>query len=136
MNHLLKNLSVVALTLFTATAIAAPKHLITHNTTDSESNAFVAGTIPSQHPTKAHSDGKVFWTAVKMACFGHSVDGKCAAVIKMATNTPNPITVGTVIMDVNTGEITPMQISANGYTITVNGPGETTLSTNYTTSLR
>ena len=124
----MKKLSAVALSLFAITAMAAPKHLITHNTTDAESNAFVAGTIPSQHPTKAHSDGKVFWTAVKMACFGHTVDNKCAAVIKMATNTPNPITVGTVIMDVNSGEITPAQLSANGYTVTVNGPGETTIS--------
>ena len=128
MKCLLKKLSAVALSLFAITAMAAPKHLITHNTTDAESNAFVAGTIPSQHPTKAHSDGKVFWTAVKMACFGHTVDNKCAAVIKMATNTPNPITVGTVIMDVNSGEITPAQLSANGYTVTVNGPGETTIS--------
>ena len=128
MKCLLKKLSAVALSLFAITAMAAPKHLITHNTTDAESNAFVAGTSPSQHPTKAHSDGKVFWTAVKMACFGHTVDNKCAAVIKMATNTPNPITVGTVIMDVNSGEITPAQLSANGYTVTVNGPGETTIS--------
>ena len=128
MHPVLKQLATLGLGLFAATAIAAPKQLITHNTTDAESNAFVAGSIPSQHPTRPHTDGKVFWTAVKMACFGHTVDGKCNALIKMATNTSNPLEVGTLILDINTGNITPQQLSGNGYTITVNGPGETTIS--------
>jgi hypothetical protein len=127
MNRILKQLITLAFALFSITASAAPKHLVTHNMTNVESNAFVAGSIPSQHPTKAHSDGRVYWTAVKMACFGHTVDGKCQALIKMATNTPSPITVGTVTLDLNSGEITPSQISANGFTVIVNGPGETTL---------
>lgn len=104
-----------------------PRQLITHNTTDLDSNAFVAGTIPSQHPTKAHSDGKVLWTAVRMACYGHVVDGKCPALIKIATNTTNPIEVGMVYMDLNTGIITPSELHANGYAMIVNGPAETTL---------
>ncbi len=127
MNRLIKHLTVGALIIFAATAIAAPKQLITHNTTDAESNAYIDGTIPSQHPTKAHSDGKVYWTAVKMACFGHSVDGKCNALIIMETNTPTPVTVGTLTLNLDSGDITPKQLTANGYTITVNGPGETTI---------
>lgn len=123
-----KSLATLALGLFTLTAMAAPpKQLITHNVTDVESNAYVAGIVPSQHPTRPHTDGKVFWTAVRMACFGHTVNGKCAALIKMATNTDNPVEIGTVTVDLNTGDITPKLISANGYSITVNGPGETTL---------
>ncbi len=128
MNPLLKPLTTLSLCLFAAVALAAPKQLVTHNTTDAESNAFVAGSIPSQHPTRAHTDGKVFWTAVKMACFGHTIDGKCDALIKMETNTPNPVEIGTLIMDITTGAITPLQLHGNGYTITVNGPGETTIS--------
>jgi hypothetical protein len=130
MNDVAKCFTFIALGLFSLAAIAAPKQLITHNSTDLESNAFVAGSIPSQHPTKAHSDGKVFWTAVKLACFGHTVNGQCAALIKMATNTANPIEIGTLQVDVNSGEITPHQLSTNGFTITVNGPGETTISKN------
>ena len=68
-----------------------------------------------------------------MACFGHTVDGKCPALIKMGTGPNdggNPVELGTVTLDLNTGIITPSQISANGYTVTVNGPGETTLSKN------
>ena len=131
MNRFIKNMTVGTLILFAVTAIAAaPKHLITHNTTNAESNAYIDGSIPSQHPTKAHSDGRVFWTAVKMACFGHSVGGKCNALIAMQTNTPNPVTIGTVTLDLDSGDITPKQLSANGYTITVNGPGETTISSN------
>lgn len=127
MNHFFKPLITLTFVFFTLSAAAAPKQLITHNYTDVESNAFVAGTIPSQHPTRAHSEGRVYWTAVKMACFGHTVDGKCEAVIKMATNTPSPITLGTVTLDLITGLITPLQLSANGYTMIVNGPGETSL---------
>lgn len=117
-----------ALGLASAMAFAVPpRQLVTHNTTDLDSNAFVAGTIPSQHPTKAHSDGKVLWTAVRMACYGHVVDGKCPALIKIATNTANPIEVGMVYMDLNTGIITPSELHANGYAMIVNGPAETTL---------
>jgi hypothetical protein len=65
---------------------------------------------------------------VRIACFGHTVDGKCAALIKMATNTDSPITVGTVMMDISTGDISPKQVSGNGFTIIVNGPAETTVS--------
>ena len=128
MHSILKTLSIVALTSISFAAMAAPRQLITHNTTDYESNAFVASSIPSQHPTRAHSEGRVFWTAVKLACFGHIENGKCSALIMMATNTANPIPLGVVSMDMNSGEISPSVISANGFTLTVNGPGETTLS--------
>lgn len=131
MNRFLKTMTAGALGLFTAAAFAVPpKQLITHNTTAVESNAFIDSTVPSQHPTKAFSDGKIFWTAVKMACFGHTVNNKCSALIKMATNTTNPVDIGIVTMDLDTGDIEPKQVSANGYTIRVNGPGETTISTN------
>ena len=104
-----------------------PKQLITHNTTDVDSNAFIAGTIPSQHPTKAYSDGKVLWASVRMGCFGHVINGKCSALIKMNINSAHPIELGTVSMDLNTGAITPNELHRNGYAMIVNGPAETTL---------
>jgi hypothetical protein len=120
--------SFLALTLTTTAAFAVPpKQLITHNTTDLESNAFVAGSIPSQYPTKAHSDGKVYWAAVRMACFGHIINNKCPALIRVGTNTDTPLDVGIVELNLETGEITPNFISNNGYTMMVNGPGESTL---------
>ena len=131
MNCVMKNITAGALCLFAATALATPpKQLITHNTTDYESNGFIDGSIPSQYPTKPRSDGKVAWTAVKLACFGHTVDGKCSALIKIATNTAKPIEIGTLSLDLNTGDITPKYLSANGFSITVTGLGETTISTN------
>ena len=111
----------------TAAIAATPKQLVTHNYTDVESNAYIAGTIPSQHPTKAHSDGKVLWAAVRMACFGHTTNGKCSALIMMATDTASPIELGMVTIDLETGIITPTQLSANGYTFTALAPGETSL---------
>lgn len=128
MGRLNRLLMVTALT-FTATAALAtpPSMLVTHNTTDLDSNAFIEGTIPSNHPTRAHSDNRVSWLAVKMACFGHTQANKCPALIKVGTNTASPIDIGMVVMDLMTGDISPKQLSANGYTLIVNGPGETTL---------
>lgn len=128
MSRLIK--SFVASALFISSSIVfagPPRQLITHNNTDLDSNAFVAGTIPSQHPTHAHTDGQVLWSAVRMACFGHTTGGKCTALIKVGVNTPNPIDVGYLTLDLNTGEITPLYITGNGYSVTVNGPGESTI---------
>jgi hypothetical protein len=106
---------------------AAPAFLMTHNKTDSESNAYIDGTIPSIYPTKKQSDSKVFWNMVRVACYGHLKGNICTALIKIDSNTPNPIDIGYVYMDLTTGDITPKQVNGNGYTITVNGPGETTI---------
>ena len=46
----------------------------------------------------------------------------------MGTNTASPVLLGMVTLDLVSGLITPSQVSGNGYTLTVNGPGETTLS--------
>ncbi|MDI9819154.1 MULTISPECIES: hypothetical protein [unclassified Legionella] len=127
MNQLLRGLTATVLGFATTAVLASPSYLVTHNRTNVESNAYVAGT-PSPEPTKANSDGKVHWAVVRMACYGH-VDGqgRCPAIIKMATNTANPITLGMVSMHLETGDILPKTLSANGYTMIVNGPGEATL---------
>ena len=115
------------LTYAVSVVAAPPRYLITHNTTDLESNAFVAGTIASQYPTAAHANGKVFWGAAKMACFGHISNGICPALIRIGTDTPNPMDIGTLYLNLDSGEITPASIQGNGYTALVNGPGEITL---------
>ncbi|OGV25345.1 MAG: hypothetical protein A3F18_00070 [Legionellales bacterium RIFCSPHIGHO2_12_FULL_37_14] len=128
MLKLVKKISFYVLLLQINLAMAAaPTFLLTHNQTDVESNAYIDGTIPSIYPTKPHSDSKVYWNMVRVACHGHTANNICTALIKMASNTPNPIDVGYVNLDLTTGEITPKVISNNGYTLTVNGPGETTL---------
>ena len=127
MNSFLKGLLIAGLTIGSAAAFAGPSVMLTHNKTDVESNAFIDGTIASPYPTRANSDGKVSWMMVKMACYGHTQGNACRALIKMETNTTAPIDLGYVSMDVNSGAITPKKLSANGYTLTVNGPGETTL---------
>ncbi len=127
MSQFQKLLVAATLSAGASVALASPAVLITHNTTNLESNAFIAGTIPSTHPTKANSDNKVSWVTVRMACFKHTVDNKCSALIKMATNTPYPLVIGTVMLDLNTGDITPKELHGNGYTLIVNGPAETTI---------
>ena len=129
MKLILKSVSAIILSLSALTALAAPTHLITHNNTSEQSNAYIAG-IPSPYPTAANSTGKVFWNLVRMACYNHSADGTCTAEIRMATNTPTPIVVGNLTLNLTTGDINPKSLTANGYTLTVNGPGETTISKN------
>lgn len=130
MNQMFKGLAAAALSLSATVVMSSPTYLITHNRTNVESNAYVAGSIPSPVPTAAGKDGAVHWALVRMSCYGHTVNGRCPALIKMATNTPYPINLGMVTMDIESGDIAPKQISANGYTFTVNGPGEVTLTTN------
>ncbi|CEK11303.1 hypothetical protein [Legionella hackeliae] len=129
MKQILKRLTISALALAATTALASPSYLVTHNKTDVESNAYVAGK-PSPHPTAANSDGKVSWYVVRMACYGHTDKNICKAVVKMATDTANPVDLGTVSLNIDTGEISPTRLSGNGYTLTVNGPGEATLTKN------
>jgi hypothetical protein len=108
-------------------AHAAPKQLITHNRTSVESNAYIDGTIPSVYPSKANNDNRVFWASVKLACYGRISNNICHALIKMKSNTPEPVDLGWVTLNLSTGEILPSLIVANGYRMTVNGPGETTI---------
>jgi hypothetical protein len=124
MKAMLKNLSALALGLSTVSALAAPLYLTTHNNTNEESNAYIAGTIPSPYPTAAHATGQVYWNLVKFACYGHTTNGKCSALIKMATNTANPIDIGYVSLNLDTGEIEPKVLSAKGYTLKAIAPGE------------
>jgi hypothetical protein len=127
MNLILKCFSAVALSLSASTLFAAPPvYLITHNETAEESNAYIANT-PSLYPTKAHSKGQVYWNLVKLACYGHTNGDICSAVIKMATDTDNPIEIGTVKLDLKTGDISPKQLSNHGYTMIVNGLAEATI---------
>jgi hypothetical protein len=126
MNLLFKSISAIALSLSAVTSFAAPAYLITHNNTSEESNAFIAG-APSIYPTPANSTKQVYWNLVKIACYGHTSGKTCPAVIKMATNTANPIELGTVSMNLDTGDISPKVFSSNGYTFIVNGPGEATI---------
>lgn len=106
----------------------APMYMVTHNQTDVQSNAYIDGTIPSPYPTQPKSDKKVLWTMVRFACIGHTdSNNTCKALVKIATNTDHPIDLGTMSMDLESGDITPKHLAAQGYNLTVNGPGEVTL---------
>ena len=128
MNRFTKAFAASALILTFSPAFAGPVKLITHNKTNVESNAFIAGTIPSLHPTKPNSDSYVSWTEVRMACYGHIDDQKrCSAVIKMETDKGSPVEVGIATVNMDTGVITFKYTQETAYTVTVNGIGETTL---------
>ncbi|WP_028387797.1 hypothetical protein [Legionella fairfieldensis] len=125
--NLLKTLTITLLIISAPVVAASPSRLVTHNTTNVRSNTYFAGYIPSSAPAQAHDDGLLDWPFVKMACYGHTSATKCPAVIKVAIDTPNPVDLGKVTIDIETGDITPKSLSLNGYTLVVNGPGEMTL---------
>lgn len=127
MKLMLKGISAVTLALATGISFAAPQYLLIHNHTNLTAGAFVGGTVPPQHPTKPNSDSKVFWGLVKMACLSHTVNGQCPALIKLGSNNEYNITVGYMNLDMNTGDISPKDISGNGYRIIINGPGEASI---------
>lgn len=127
MNCFSKLIAATTLGLCSQLVLAAPTYLVTHNHTSVESNAFIDGTVRSPYPTAAGSDGSVNWLAVRIACLGHTTNNKCKALIRMATNTANPVDLGWLELDLPTGAISPQQLQGNGYTLIVNGPGEVTL---------
>lgn len=129
MRYLIKSLSGITLGLSTTLLFASPAFLITHNHTDVESNAYI-NEKPSPNPTKANKDSMILWGAVRMICYQKTSNNLCPALIKMATNTNQPVELGLVQMNIETGEISPKLLSKNGYTLTVNGPGEATLTKN------
>ncbi|MBI2786539.1 MAG: hypothetical protein HYX60_09670 [Legionella longbeachae] len=131
MNLIFKNLSALVLSFSAITAFASPPtHLITHNNTTEESNAFISG-VPSIYPTAPISTNKVFWNLVRIACRQSQPrpDNKCEAVIKMAPYTEKQ-EIGKVTLDLLTGNITPKSLSKNGYTLIVNGLGEASINKN------
>jgi hypothetical protein len=97
--------------------------MIMHNLTNLTTNAYV-DEMEGPKPALPHSTIKVPWFMVKTGCFKHKDEGICPAVIKMDIDSDTPIVVGTLYVDLETGTITPSQISANGFTVKVNAPGE------------
>ena len=125
--NFLKTFTALVLLVTTQVALANPSILLTHNLTGVESNAYSDGVVRSPYPSPAHADNRVAWISVRIACTGHIVNNKCKALVKMATNTPNPIDVGWLEMDMISGDISPKELHGNGYAVYVNGPAETTL---------
>ncbi|USQ15393.1 hypothetical protein J2N86_14175 (plasmid) [Legionella lytica] len=111
----MKSILTIALSITTVTALATPTHYITHNDTQWETNVVVKG-VESPFPTLPYSTRKVAWRMVRLGC---GITPVCAAVIMVATDTAEPIEVGTLYMDMESGELTPKRISAHGYTAQV-----------------
>lgn len=112
---------------FAALPTVAPKQLITHNLTNVWSEAYVNDLIRQEkHASRPNETNYVPWAEVTLACHGRP----CWAVVKMNTKGAM-VDLCRVDLDLRTGIITPEAKCAgnNGYALTVNGPGEVTLST-------
>lgn len=131
MKQLVKSLAASALLLASGAVLAKPSYLTINNTTDVESNAFLAGK-KSDHPTAPKTTSKVSWFAVQMVCYGH-IDSanRCHAIIYMDTQSKDPIELGEVTLEMTTGDIQPKVLRKNGYTMTVSTEKEATATLTY-----
>ncbi|KTC64942.1 Uncharacterised protein (plasmid) [Legionella adelaidensis] len=125
--------SIIIGTVLATNAIATtlptvpPHNLTTHNLTNVWSEAFVEGTIRTEkNATPPNTTKKVAWTEVLFICHKRP---QCWALVKMNTKGDKSVDLCKVTLDVKTGIITPEALCAgnNGYALTVNGPGEVTL---------
>lgn len=126
MTQITKIITAAVLALATATAFAVPpRELITHNYTNDWSNAYLGPNLnlPSQKPTPPNTTKNVNWMAVILFC--QPQRDFCKARIKMKTNTSKPVFLGDLTMNLQTGDINPKVLKANGYTMKVIGLGET-----------
>ncbi|MBA4696905.1 MAG: hypothetical protein H2069_05940 [Legionella sp.] len=118
------------LSLLAPMVTAAPDALVTHNQTEVYANAFMSG-VASPFPTAPHTDGRVNWFLIRLACMGHIEGGFCKSTIKVtevAGPTDAYVTeIGEIGVDVDTGMIEPRVIQANGFQLKIDGPGEATL---------
>lgn len=132
MNRFVNAAIAVTFGLATSVAGAAGMALITHNKTDMISKAMIDGSIPSTHPALPQKDTKISWAEVRLVC-GPRLDaaGLCHALVKMISpSNGSEFDLGWVYMNIDNGDITPKTLTANGYTLTVNGPAETTITKN------
>ncbi|KTD63879.1 hypothetical protein [Legionella spiritensis] len=116
----------LGVSFYAGSVSASPKAMVTHNQTSMTTNAYVDG-VAAPKPAMPHSTTSVPWFFVKAGCDKHVGDGICPAVIKMNIDSDSPIEVGTLYVDLHSGVISPAEISAHGFTITVNAPGEITV---------
>ncbi|WP_419421287.1 hypothetical protein ACNVED_15570 (plasmid) [Legionella sp. D16C41] len=114
-------------TIFFATfALASPQAMITHNLTTTTTNAYVDG-MAAPEPAAPNSTTRVPWHIVKLGCHKHRTEGVCPAVIKMDIDSDSAIEIGTLYVNLDNGVITPAKISAHGFAVYVNAPGEITV---------
>lgn len=106
-----------ALTALSATAMAHPDDLITHNKTSGSVYATIGG-VRSNDPVAPNKTKYRKWFLVNMACFMSKKDNKCTATISVEKNNQESI-LGDMTIDLESGEITPTQISNDKYTLNV-----------------
>lgn len=129
MKRITQYLTALTLGLAATTSFAAPQYLITNNLTNVESNAFIDGVYPSSSPSKANSVNMVPWFVVQLACYHHSIGRQCPATLKMATDTPTPIDLANVQINLDTGAVTVLSSNSDtNYKLSVNGIANVTLS--------
>jgi len=113
---------------FSALSFSAPQFLISHNQTLYQSTAYVDGKISLPNTIEPLSDTTTSWITLKRLCFGRSLSSRCPIIIKMGTDTGYPFDLGLIYIDLNSGAITPNQLSFNNVVLRVNNNGELTLS--------
>lgn len=106
---------------------SAPQVLTTHNQTNYQAIAYVDGKISLPKIAEPLSDSSISWVTVNRLCYGRTVNNKCPLVIKMKGLSSYSFDLGVIYMDLNSGEITPKQITFNHIQLNAHNTGELSL---------
>jgi len=119
MNKFSKLFAGTILATASSIALAAPSELVVDNKTDYQARAYVHGI--SKNPAEAHSSMSLNWWALSMVC---AFQTECKAEVKVKTDTANPISLGNVSINLDTGVIDTSGLShAEGFNVSYVAPG-------------
>ena len=119
MNKFIKLLAGTFIVTTSSVALAAPSELVVENKTDYQARAYVNGM--SKNPAEAHSSMSLSWWALKLVC---AFQTDCKATVKMKTDTSNPVSLGDVSINLDSGIIDTSKLShAEGFNVSYVAPG-------------
>ena len=119
MNKFSKLFAGTVLATASSIALAAPSELVVENKTDYQARAYVNGI--SKNPAEAHSSMSLNWTMLKIVCMYRT---DCKAEVKMKADTSNPVSLGNVSINLDSGVINTSGLSlAEGFNVSYVAPG-------------
>ncbi len=129
MNCLKKILLGSTLIALTSSAFASPANLTTVNNSNHGKVYAKIGFYTSPEPVLPHQTRSRDWRSVQGLCGINGMPDKCSAeIIVKNDNNRREESLGTMTMDVKTGEITPGNLSSAHYNLVVTGTAHVTVS--------
>lgn len=118
MTRTAKSLLLASLCISSALHAAPPPVFNVVNNLGVATESYIAGQMTSSTP--ANSTRSKTWGTIALKCTSHRLNPICPVTIMLAT-APKTV-LGTLNINIISGEISPKVLSSNGYTMTLNEP--------------